>query len=273
MIKEPLFHFLLFALLIFAYFALFPNSNSEEVELHKIVIGQQQVQRLRDNWMQSWRRPPSDEQLSNLIKSAVKEEIYYREGLLLGLDNDDSVVRNRMVQKMRFLHSEELAEPTEADLLSWLKHNASNYRSDPLYSFEQVYLGQHYDVSGAPALINKLDNAASKADDVSKPLNLANSFIGASKSLIARKLGSSFADSIASNSEPKSTWFGPVVSGFGLHLVRINEVQASMPASLDNPATRQSVENDWRAEQGEILEQRIFARLRQNYTVQILKAE
>ena len=273
MVKEPLFHFLLFALLIFAYFGLFPSSDNGEAELREIVIGQHQIQRLRDNWMQSWRRPPSDEQLSNLIESAVREEIYYREGLLLGLDKNDSVVRNRMVQKMRFLHSEELPEPTQADLLNWLKQNASNYSSEPLYSFQQVYLGQNYDVSGASALINNLDNGAVNLNDVAKQLGVANSFVAASNSLITRKFGSSFADSIASNSLPKSKWFGPIISGFGLHLVRINKVQASIPGSLDKPATRQRVENDWRAAQGKVLQERIFSRLKQNYTVQIKNAE
>jgi hypothetical protein len=46
-----------------------------------------------------------------------------------------------------------------------------------------------------------------------------------------------------------------------------------MPASLDSPVTRQRVENDWRAAQGEILQERIFSRLKQNYSVQILNAE
>ncbi|MFQ3246841.1 MAG: peptidyl-prolyl cis-trans isomerase C [Arenicella sp.] len=273
MIKEPLFHFLLLALLIFAYFGLFPSNDNDQAELREIIIGQHEIQKLRDDWMQSWRRPATDQQLSNLIESAVREEIYYREGLLLGLDKNDSVVRNRMVQKMRFLHSEEIPEPTPADLLSWLKQNASDYSSEPLYSFQQVYLGQNYDVSGAPVLISNLDNGAVKVDEVTKPLSVANSFARASNSLITRKFGSTFADSIASNSQTKSKWIGPVISGFGLHLVRISEVQASMPASLDKPATRQRVENDWRAAQGKALQERIFSRLKQNYTVQILNAE
>jgi hypothetical protein len=273
MIKEPLFHFSLLALLIFAYFGLFPNRDNGEQELRKIIIGQHEIQRLRDDWIQSWRRPPTDEQLSSLIESAVREEIYYREGLRLGLDKNDSVVRNRMVQKMRFLHSEELPEPTQADLLSWLNQNASDYSTEPLYSFQQVYLGQNYDISGAPALLNDLDNGEVTVDDITKPLSVPSSFDSASNSLIRRKFGSSFADSIASNSQPKSTWFGPVISGFGLHLVRINDARASMRASLDSPVTRQRVENDWRAAQGEILQGRIFSRLKQNYSVRILNAE
>lgn len=264
---------MLFALLIFAYFGLFPNSDNNQSELREIVIGQQQIQRLRDNWMQRWRRPPTDEQLSTLIESAVREEIYYREGLRLGLDENDSVVRNRMVQKMRFLHSEELPEPTQADLLSWLNQNASDYSTEPLYSFQQVYLGQNFDVSGVQELIDTLDNGVVTADDMTKPLSVANSFDSASSSLITRKFGSSFTDSIATDSHAKSKWFGPVISGFGLHLVRIHDIKASMPASLDKPATRKQVENDWRAAEGAALEERIFSRLKQNYTVQILNAE
>jgi hypothetical protein len=46
-----------------------------------------------------------------------------------------------------------------------------------------------------------------------------------------------------------------------------------MPASLDKPATRQRVENDWRAAQGKVLQERIFTKLKQNYTVEILHPE
>jgi len=273
MIKEPLFHFLCFALLIFAYFEFFPSKEIRERELSEIVIAEPEIQRLRENWIQNWRRPPSDEQLSKLIESAIKDEIYYREGILLGLDKNDSIVRNRMVQKVRFMHSEELPEPTEADLLSFLNQHASKYRAEPLYSFQQVYLGQNYDAPSAQELLKKLNKAAISPNDLGEPLSVPESVVDASSSQIIRLFGSSFAETISFSSHTRFKWFGPVISGFGTHLVSINKVQNAPTASLDDASIRRRVENDWRAMQGDVVEQRIFAKLKQKYTVQILLAE
>lgn len=275
MTKEPLFHFLALSLLIFAYFAVFPSSDNNETEFREIVIGQEQIQRLREEWVQSWRRPPTEQQLNNLIESAIKEEVYYREAVILGLDKNDSIVRNRMVQKMQFLQSEELAEPTYADLRDLFKQNAAKYKPENRYSFQHVYLGQGDDLRSVSIyeVIERLDSGIAKPSDISRPLSVPNTFTGVSNSKIVRQFGVGFANAISANEQANSTWFGPIVSGFGLHLVRLDQVQVSSAASLDDPQLRQRVENDWRAAQGKALEERIYTRLRENYTVQVLKGE
>jgi len=275
MTKEPLFHFLALSLLIFAYFAVFPSSDNNETEFREIVIGQEQIQRLREEWVQSWRRPPTEQQLNNLIESAIKEEVYYREAVILGLDKNDSIVRNRMVQKMQFLQSEELAEPTYADLQDLFKQNAAKYKPENRYSFQHVYLGQGDDLRSVSIyeVIERLDSGIAKPSDISRPLSVPNTFTSVSNSKIVRQFGVGFANAISANEQANSTWFGPIVSGFGLHLVRLDQVQVSSAASLDDPQLRQRVENDWRAAQGKALEERIYTRLRENYTVQVLKGE
>ncbi len=275
MIREPLFHFLVLALLIFAYFAVFPDSDNDRAGVYDIVIGPQQVQRLKEEWAQSWRRPPNEQQLNNLIESAIKEEVYYREAVALGLDKNDSVVRNRMVQKMRFLQSEALAEPTLADLQDQFEQNPAKYQPESRYSFQQVYLGQGGDVQSASIgdLIKRLDSGTEEPSDVGLTLSVPSSFASALHSEIVRQFGLEFANTISEKVPPNSTWYGPIVSGFGQHLVRLDHVQADSSASLDDAAIRQRVENDWRATQGKALENRIYSRLRENYTVHVQKGK
>ena len=60
-------------------------------------------------------------ELDRLVEAEVKEEILYREGLALGLDKDDEIVRRRMAQKMQFLAEDVAAahQPTDAELKAW----------------------------------------------------------------------------------------------------------------------------------------------------------
>ncbi len=42
-----------------------------------------------EGFTRTWQRPPTSEELEGLIRDRVREEVYYREALALGLDKDD----------------------------------------------------------------------------------------------------------------------------------------------------------------------------------------
>ena len=70
----------------------------------------------------------------------MREEVFYREGLALGLDRDDLVVRNRVKQKMEVLGEDAMAaEPSEADLQKYLDEHREVFAIPAALSFEQVY--------------------------------------------------------------------------------------------------------------------------------------
>ena len=69
------------------------------------------VPQIVEIFTRTWQRPPTEGELSGLIDSFVKEEVFYREGRKLGLDQDDTIVRRRLQQKMEFM-----IEPDEAAL-------------------------------------------------------------------------------------------------------------------------------------------------------------
>ena len=64
-----------------------------------------------------WRREPTPQELNRLVENKVQEEILYREALAMGLDKDDTIVKRRMAQKMRFL-AEDVAAAREPDTAS-----------------------------------------------------------------------------------------------------------------------------------------------------------
>jgi hypothetical protein len=78
-------------------------------------------------------REPSATELNYLIESYVRDEILYREGVTLGLDRDDIVVKRRVRQKIELIAEEEASTgtPTDADLAAYLAANqASRCSSD-----------------------------------------------------------------------------------------------------------------------------------------------
>ena len=62
-------------------------------------------------------------------------------------------------------------------------------------------------------------------------------------------------------------WHGPVLSGFGAHLVYVDHV-TEPPAPLFADM-REMVEADWKMEKGEELNKAFYANLRDSYTVEI----
>ena len=111
--KEPLFHFLIIGMMLFVLFSIF-NKEESNVSGNQIVVTAAEIERLSDNWSKKWNRPPTEIELKGLIDSYIKEEVYYREALALGLDQDDTILRRRLMQKMEFL-SNDLAELNQPD--------------------------------------------------------------------------------------------------------------------------------------------------------------
>ena len=102
LLREPLLHFLVGGALIFVLYRSVADDPAFVPD--RIVIGEERVASLAATFQRTWLRPPTRLELDGLVQEFVDEEILYREGLALGLDRDDLVIRRRLRQKMEFLH-------------------------------------------------------------------------------------------------------------------------------------------------------------------------
>ena len=266
MLREPLVHFLLAGAAVFAVFSQVPPDPGER----RIVVGQEQVTRLVDRWMASYRRPPSPEELDGLIRDYVADQVYYREALRLGLDQDDEVVIRRMRTKMEALATAraDAATPTAAALEALIAANPARYAGEPAFDFEQVYFGAdspQVRSSAASALIRL--NAGAAPTSVGLPVPLPARFTAASRGAVTEQFGEGFASTLST--APLGQWTGPAVSGVGLHLVRISRRTAPPAPRLAD--IRQRVENDWRAIEVRKARERSIAALIEGYAVEIEK--
>jgi len=270
--REPLVQFLLTGALIFAGFALLGRGPDQGDR--KVVVDQARIERIVTLWMQTWHRPPTPAELDGLISEYVQEEVYVREALRLGLDGDDPVIRRRLRSKMEFLATDQLesARPEERVLEAWLQAHPGLYVQDPKISFQQVYLGPARDASrdgeAAASALARL-KAGSPPASVAVPLSLPRDLTLTSRTEIDRQFGGSFSDALLK--APAGQWTGPVSSGFGVHLVRVSQVQAGASPRLDD--VRQSVENDWRAATRAEREAKAYQDLLKGYDVVIERPE
>lgn len=99
LLREPLLHFLLIGSALFAFYSLIAKPESDPAG-SSIVITRPQLDALVASFTKTWQRPPAPEEIQNLIQSAVREEVYYREAMAMGLDKDDPVIRRRLQQKL-----------------------------------------------------------------------------------------------------------------------------------------------------------------------------
>ena len=101
--------------------------NSQE-DSKDIYISDQELTSLLGAWQSQVGRPPSDEEIVNIINNFVKEEILYREALLLGLDQEDRIIKRRLAQKITFLKQETIPDdPSQEELSKFFDQNKKNF--------------------------------------------------------------------------------------------------------------------------------------------------
>jgi hypothetical protein len=263
-LREPLLHFLLLGLALFLYYGrVAPDDDGGK----RIVVSQAQVDLLSTQFQATWSRPPTPDELNGLVESYIRDEILYREGRSLGLDQDDAVIKRRVRQKLDVMIEESIAQnsPTDADLQAYLDANPETFRKPPVVSFEQVYFGAEGDVD------SKLARARSALQQGADPATLGQPTLLPARQdrmpldLVARDFGKEFADSLAGLTVGE--WSQPVSSGFGMHLVRINAVEPAQLPALD--AVRDIVAREWENARRKRAQASALAELRKQYEVEI----
>ena len=75
-----------------------------------------------------------------MVDSRIREELVYREGVALGLERDDPVIRRRVAQKLEVLAEESALQqaPEDAELERFLQQNAGRYALPAEVAFTQV---------------------------------------------------------------------------------------------------------------------------------------
>jgi hypothetical protein len=270
LIREPLVHFLLLGAALFAVFGVVGTRAGREPG--EIVVTQGQIEHLAAGFVKVWQRPPSSEELARLIGDYIRGEVYYREALALGLDRDDAVIRNRLRQKLEFLSEDvaALAEPTDEQLRAYLQEHPEAFRVERQFTFTQIYVSPDRRDNLArdtAQLLAQLHQADAKSDvsALGDPFLLDRKFTAVPASEVTKLFGEKFATRLTEL--PTGVWQGPVESGYGVHLVFVNErTEGRLPALEE---VRDAVRREWSNVQRLETHEKFYQELLKRYTVTI----
>jgi hypothetical protein len=241
--REPLTHFFLLGLLIFAV----SHWLDERSQRYVITLAPADLARIETSYVQRYGSEPTPAQMRTMVDNTIREEIYLREALALGLDRNDEIVRRRLAQKYQFLQGD-LATPrvpTESELRQWFTAHAADFAEPARRSFEQRYFaidqrGEATARSLATLAQLKLahGNVAPEGDPFPGPKNVA----GLAEADAERLFGdATFAKTVFA-ARP-GQWVGPIRSGFGWHVIRVTDV--SPARQRDFAAVRRDVLAAW----------------------------
>ena len=269
LLREPLLHFLVGGVLLFVFYGIVADDPAYAPD--RIVVDEARVANLAATFQRTWLRSPTRDELDGLVREFVDEEILYREGLALGLDRDDLVIRRRLRQKVEFLYTDLAgkAEPSEAELAGFLASNRERFEEPARLSFRHVYLspdaGSIAARRRATELLEKLRAEGSEASVEGDRTLLPETMLKASESDVASVFGAGFAGDVLALTG--DDWTGPVASSYGLHLVRVDE---RVPARLPELGEiRREVEREYEAIRRAEANQRFLQKLREGYEVEI----
>jgi parvulin-like peptidyl-prolyl isomerase len=262
---------------IYALYGVFAEPVVEEND-KTIVVTAGEVEWMQTSWEKRWNRPPTAQEFDGLIQQYIKETVLYREALTMGLNKHDQVIRRRLAQKLEFLAKDlvALTPPTEAELLTYFDTHQANYQEPTLYTFTQVFFDpdkrDDTTLDDAEQVKVTLIAQGESIDDpgaLGDGLMLQNYYPKKDRSEIQRQLGSGFTETLLTLTPGQ--WHGPILSGFGVHLVYVNSIDEPPPPEFTD--MRERVTEDWRLDRGEELNDQFYTSLRDQYTIVIEEPE
>ncbi len=244
-LREPLAHFVLLGGLLFAAWSFLNPDDSLDADSRVITVDREQLltflqyrnAAFEPGYFEAQFDAMSDEQRALLAQNFVREEAMAREAMALGLDENDYVIRRRLIQKIEYLVTDvdlDPEPPSEEALRNYYDENLDDFRQDAEFTFTHVFIDAERDHPGGLAAeaqrvlasLRRADagfnDAGLSGDRFPYQRNYVRQFLRP----VANDFGPEFASSLA-QLQPGETWQGPIASSFGLHLVMLTDRTAA----------------------------------------------
>ena len=267
-LREPLLHFLALGVGLFVLFRLASGPGTPGQD--EIVVTAGQIDTIVEIFSKLRQRPPSPAELDGLIEEHILEEVLYREALAMGLDEDDTIIRRRLRQKLEFLVDDfAAAEPTDEQLRALMEDSPERFREETTVSFSHIYFREGADDAAAALLAELRAGAEIDVPTAGDPLPLPSALDAAPEGDIDALFGQTFKADL--RALDIGVWTGPVVSPYGVHLVRVTErIEGEVPALSE---IRETVVREWLAARRQTAQETFFDQLRSQYVISVELSE
>jgi len=269
--KKPAVHIVILGLIVAAAILLAKGPPTADASKRVVITGADLLQQ-RAAFMRTWQREPTSDELRGALEQHIRQEVLYREALAREYDRDDLVVRRAMQQKMEFLAASQALQepPTEEEIEAFFALRKERYRLPAILSFEQVYLSVDQRGAGveqaAIDLLARLRSEEPEGNDLASygdAIMLEISYADQSEREVSAAFGEIFGEAVVRL--PVGEWQGPVSSGYGLHLVKVNEREESRLPEWREVAGR--VISDMEFEAKASAKDQLYQEIAQNYEV------
>jgi hypothetical protein len=271
-LKNPVVHIFALGLLLGLVVLIARGAPTSGDEQRRVVVTVNDLAQLRVAFMRTWQREPTQVELRGELEKFIREEVLYREALARGYDRDDIVVRRAMQRKMEFLGQAQVGEepPTDEEIQAYFSLRGERYRIPTVMSFRQVYFSTESRKDRAEQDAREtLDELRGVDPDVSQltrwgdAVMLQSYYADQTEQSISALFGEEFMNAIM-NLEP-GKWEGPIRSGYGLHLVRIDRREDSRIPEWTE--VRGRVVTDMEYEARNAAKEQLFQEIAQQYQV------
>ena len=239
--SEPLFMFLIIAIGLFLVQRVFSPSAGEDENPRVITIDREALlrfaqfrNRVFDEQAAGARfdaMPPAEKK--QLLASLIREEALYREAIAWGLDQDDYVIRRRLVQSLEFSLGGDPAAPAAMDdktLRDYYAAHRDLYAEAPTVTFTHVFFsfgegGPERARARAMEALNRLNAGRADPGGTGDRFLYHVNYAHQGRDMIRSHFGDEMAAQLFAL-QPQEKWQGPFASPYGMHLVRLSSTSA-----------------------------------------------
>jgi len=277
-LKDPLSHFLALGLGLFLLFG-FANDGFLRDPRSTITVTDDALM----TWVQFRNKAFSPEaarqflstlpadQKDKLIDEYVKEEALYRRALTLGLDNNDAIIRQRLIQKMDYIALGMAGLPQkpqvpEQTLRDWFADKSDDYIAPAWVTLTHIYFKDAAEAAAAKATID-----AGGEPPAGERFLFRRNYVEATQALIVDHLGPAISAHAFAGPDNVGTWSAPLQSPYGWHLVKTISYQPDTLPPFEELAP-QLLQDWYREQQGKAREIAIDA-IVDTFTVEVEVSE
>jgi hypothetical protein len=266
LIREPLLHFVLLGVLLFV---VDHGLALQRGDAHRIAVGAEVDAQVHEIFRNAQQRDPSAAELDVLRQRWIDNEVLYREGLALGVDQGDDTIRERVIFKALNVVQANLAPspPDEAVLRAWFERHHAQYDEPARLDFlEAVVVGAEKDdgnEASLQAFVAALNGKAAQGG-TSSSLRV---FRGRPRSNIVESFGADFTQAL--EAMPVGVW-RVLPSKDGVRVVRLEARVDGVAARFE--AVQSRLRQDWLDDQMQQLRTAAVRELAKKYRIELVGA-
>jgi hypothetical protein len=259
LLQEPMLHFFLIGLLIFALYAFSQSSKEDLLEVNRSDID------ARITMVEiSSGEELSEDQRELLTARYIEEQILVQEALAMELDND-ARIHDILAQKMRHVLSGDIIQPDQQELQDYYQQNRERYRNPATITVDELVFDNRGEL--APGVIELLKQSGEPEDLLTMEEGSLSSLPGVNLTDLNNIFEESFANGVFNSA--MGDWNGPFISNRGQHWLRVTARNDTALPALEE--ITDLVRLDWIASEEEQRLQQEVDRLWDKYSITIIE--